>query len=78
MLVENPGDFDENRLLEIVARLLGVSIESLAQIVTVLAKEFGQREFEADNALSKAQVPLDVNAAEKRGATTILMCGEKI
>ncbi|WP_412022791.1 PIN domain-containing protein [Burkholderia cepacia] len=52
--------------LEVVAQLLGVSIEGLVQVSTVLATEFGQRKLEADDALSKVEALLGVNTAEKR------------
>ncbi|MFA8325277.1 PIN domain-containing protein [Burkholderia ubonensis] len=51
--------------LEAMARSLGISIEGLAQISTMLATEFGQRRLEADEALSKVHALLGIDAVHE-------------
>lgn len=51
--------------LEAIARPLGIAVESLAQISTMLATEFGQRRLEADEALSEVHAVLGINPAEE-------------
>ena len=51
--------------LETMARPLGISIESLAQVSAMLATEFGQRKIEADEALSKVHAILGVGSVEE-------------
>lgn len=51
--------------LEVMARPLGIAIESLAQVSTMLTTEFGQRRLEVDEALSKVHAVLGINPAEE-------------
>ncbi|MFC5431469.1 PIN domain-containing protein [Paraburkholderia denitrificans] len=51
--------------LEAIARPLGIVVESLAQVSTMLATEFGQRKIETGEALLKVHAILGIGPAEE-------------
>ncbi|MDR6420511.1 hypothetical protein J2801_002792 [Paraburkholderia phenoliruptrix] len=53
--------------LEAAARPLGSAVESLAQVSSTLAAEFGQRKIETNEALSKVHALLGISSPEEKG-----------